>query len=56
MQLQLPTSIRIYSVVNFSWVVRYREQVEEQKIEKVKPVKINKVKKWKVEKILSKEK
>ena len=28
-KLQLPTSMRIYPVVNISWVVQYREQVEE---------------------------
>ena len=28
-KLQLPTSMRIYLVVNISQVVRYREQVEE---------------------------
>ena len=28
-KLQLPTLIRIHLVINVSWVVRYREQVEE---------------------------
>ena len=28
-KLQLPTLIRIHLVINVSWVVRYRKQVEE---------------------------
>jgi len=44
-KLQLSTSIRIHLVVNISWVVRYKEQVEEQKVKKEKLVEINKVKK-----------
>ena len=48
--------MRIYLVVNMSQVVRYREQVEEQKIEKVKLIKIKEIEKWKIEKILKKEK
>ena len=31
-KLQLPTSMRIYLVVNISQVVRHREQVGEQKV------------------------
>jgi len=27
-KLQLPTSMRIHPVMNISWVVRYKEQVE----------------------------
>ena len=27
-KLQLPTSMRIYLVVNVSWIVQYKEQVE----------------------------
>jgi len=30
-KLWLPTSIRIHSVVNVSWIVRYKEQVKGQK-------------------------
>ena len=48
--------MRIHLVVNMSQVVRYREQVEEQKIEKVKLIKIKEIEKWKIEKILKKEK
>ena len=45
--------MRIYPVVNISQVVRYRKQIEDQKIEEVKLVKIVRVK---VEKILNKRK
>jgi len=34
-KLRLLTLIRIHLVVNISWVVRYRKQIERQKIEKV---------------------
>jgi len=51
MSNKLPTLIRIYLVVNISWVVRYRELIGEQKVEKVKPIEIDRVEKWKVEKI-----
>jgi len=43
----------IYLVINISWVARYREQVERQKI---KEVEVDKVKKWKVNKILNQRK
>ena len=39
-KLQLPNSMRIHLVVNVSWVVRYREQVKEQKKKKGKPVEV----------------
>jgi len=55
-KLQLPTSIRIHLVVNVSQVVRYREQVEGQKVEEVKPVEVDGVEEWEVEKILNKRK
>ena len=55
-KLQLPTSMRIYLVVNISQVVRHREQVGEQKVEKVKLVEVVEVKEWHVEKILNKRK
>jgi len=29
-KLRLPTTIRIHSVVNISWVVQYKKQVERQ--------------------------
>ena len=37
--------LRIYLVVNISWVVKYKEQVERQKVKKIKLVKIEKFKK-----------
>jgi len=48
--------MRIHPVVNVSWIVRYREQVEEQKVKKVKPIEVKGVKEWEVEKILNKQK
>ena len=55
-KLWLPTSIRIHPVMNISWVVWYKEQVEGQKEKEVKPVEVEEVKEWKVEKILNKRK
>ena len=37
--------MRIYLVVNISQVVRYREQVKEQKVKEVKPVEVDRVEK-----------
>ena len=48
--------MRIYSVVNISWIVQYREQVEGQKKEEGKPIEVEGVKEWEVEKILNKRK
>ena len=48
--------MRIYLVVNVSWIVQYKEQVEGQKKEKVKPIKAEGVEEWEVEKILDKRK
>ena len=39
-KLRLLTSMRIHPVVNVSWVVWYKEQVEGQKKEEAKPIKI----------------
>jgi len=55
-KLRLPSSIRIYSVVNVSWVVQYRKQVKEQKREEGKPVEVEGMEEWKVERILNKKK
>ena len=55
-KLRLPTLMRIHLVVNVSWIVRYKEQVERQKKEEGKPIEIEEVKEWKVEKILNKRK
>ena len=55
-KLRLPTSMRIHPVVNVSWVVQYKDQVEGQKKEEVKPIKVERVKEWDIEKILNKRK
>ena len=55
-KLQLPSLMRIYLVVNVSQIVRYKEQVKEQKKEEGKLVEVERVKEWKVEKILNKKK
>ena len=55
-KLQLPTSMRIYLVVNISQIVCYKEQVEGQKKEEGKPIEVEGVKEQKVEKILNKRK
>ena len=55
-KLWLLTSMRIHLVMNISWVVRYREQVEEQKVEEVKLVEMDRIEEWEVEKNLIKEK
>ena len=55
-KLKLPSSMRIYLVVNVSQIVRYKEQIKEQKKEKGKPVEVEEVEEWEVEKILNKKK
>ena len=55
-KLQLPSSMRIHLVVNVSRIVRYKEQVKEQKKEEGKPVEVEGVKEWEVERILNKKK
>jgi len=55
-KLRLPSSMRIYLVVNMSQIVQYNEQVKEQKKEEGKPVEIEGVEEWEVEKILNKKK
>jgi len=39
-KLQLPSSMKIHPVVNMSWIVQYKEQVEEQKKKEEKPVEV----------------
>ena len=46
--------MRIHPVVNVSRIVRYREPMKEQRVEKPKLVEVNRVKKQEVEKILNK--
>jgi len=48
--------MRIHLVVNVSWIVQYKEQVEGQKKEEVKPIEIKGVEEWEIEKILNKRK
>ena len=55
-KLQLPSSMRIYPVVNVSWIVQYKEQVRGQKKEEGKPVEVEGVEEWEIEKILNKKK
>jgi len=55
-KLRLPSSMRIYPVVNMSQIVQYKEQVKGQKREEGKPVKVEEVEEWEVEKILNKRK
>jgi len=55
-KLRLPTSMRIHLVVNVSQIVRYKEQVEEQKKKEGKPIEIEGVKEWEVKRILNKRK
>ena len=42
-KLQLPTSMRIYLVVNISQIVQYKNQVERQKKEVMKPIEVEEV-------------
>jgi len=48
--------MRIYPVVNVSWIVRYKEQVRGQKKGEGKPIEVEGVEEWEVEKILNKKK
>ena len=54
--MKLLASIRIHPVVNVSRVVKYKELVKKQRVEKPKPVEVKGVEKWKVKKILNKKK
>ena len=55
-ELDLPSSIRIHSIVNVSKICRYRDQVKGQKVTPPLPVEIQGEMEYKVEKILSKRK
>ena len=55
-KLRLPSSMRIHPVVNVSQIVRYKEQMKEQKKEEGKLVEVEGVEEWEVEKILNKKK
>jgi len=53
-KLRLPSLMRIHLVVNVSWIVRYKEQMKEQKKEEGKLIEVEGVEEWEVEKILNK--
>jgi len=53
-ELELPSTIKIHSVVNVSRIQRYVEQVEGQRKEQPAPVVIEGEEKWEVERILNK--
>jgi len=55
-KLRLLSSMRIYPVVNVSWIVRCKEQVKGQRKEEGKPVEVEGIEEWEVEKILNKKK
>ena len=55
-ELDLPSSVRIHSVVNVSRIRRYRDQVKGQKVTPPPPVEIQEKMEYEVEKILSKRK
>jgi len=55
-ELELPSSIKIYPVINISRVQKYRDQVKGQKKEWPLPVIIEEEEKYEVEKILNKRK
>jgi len=48
--------MRIYPVVNVSWVVKYRELVKEQRVEKPKLVKVDSEEKWEIKRKLNEQK
>ena len=48
--------MRIYLIVNISWVVQYKDQIREQRKEEVKPIEVEGVKEQEVERILDKRK
>jgi len=55
-ELDLPSTVRIYPVVNVSRVRRYKLQVEGQRKETPQPVVIEGEEEWEVEKIMNKRK
>ena len=54
-ELQLPSMVKIYPVVNVSRIRRYVGQVKEQRKEQPAPVIIEGEEEWKVERILNKQ-
>ena len=55
-ELELPTTIKIYLVVNVSWIKQYVNQVNGQRREAPQPVVVEGEEEWEVEKILNKRK
>ena len=55
-ELELPVLLRIHPVVNMRRIVKYQEQIEEQKKISVSPIKVASKKKYEVEKILDRRK
>ena len=47
-KLKLPPLIRIHLVVNISKIVRYKEPVKGQRVEKTKPMRVKGVEEWEV--------
>ena len=54
-ELELPSIVKIHSVVNVSRIQRYVGQVEGQRKEQPAPVVIEGEEKWEVERILNKQ-
>jgi len=54
-ELELPSMIKIYPVVNISRICRYIGQVERQRKEQPAPVIIEGEEEWKVKRILNKQ-
>jgi len=55
-ELELPSTVRIYLVVNVSRVQKYKLQVEEQKKKTPQPVVIEEKEEWEVKNIMNKRK
>ena len=54
-ELELPSTVKIHSVVNVSRIQRYVGQIEEQRKKQPTPVIIEGEKEWEVERILNKQ-
>ena len=54
-KLELPSTVKIYLVVNISRIHKYIGQVEEQKKKQPAPLIIKGEEKWEVERILNKQ-
>ena len=55
-ELELPSTVRIYLVVNVSRVQKYKSQVEEQKKKTPQPVVTEEKEEWEVKNIMNKRK